>query len=179
MASFAPRYARALADVVRDRRLNAAEIVEQVRSLVATFSANPQLKTVWENPSVDGKQKLSLLDAIAKRMSLAREVRNFTAVLIEHHRIGAIGEIVEQFQREINDRLGFAEAEILTTRPLDAQEKKQIEANVAAVTGKTVRATYREDRELLGGVIVKVGSTVYDGSVRGQLERLKEQLIAG
>src|SRR5205085_472068 len=113
MASFAPRYARALADVVRDRRLNAAEIVEQLRSLVETFTANPQLKTVWENPSVDG------------------------------------------------------------------QQKKQIESKVAAVTGKTVRATYREDRELLGGVIVKVGSTIYDGSVRGQLERLKEQLIAG
>jgi len=179
MASFVPRYARAFADVVSDRKLNAGEILGQVRSIADTLAQNPQLKTVWQNPSVDGKQKLQLLDALAKRMTLAREVRNFIAVLIDHRRIGSIAEIADQFQREINERLGLANAEVVTTRPLDEQEKKQLLARISAATGKTVHATYREDRSLIGGVLVKVGSTIYDGSVRGQLQRLKEQLIAG
>jgi F-type H+-transporting ATPase subunit delta len=179
MASFAPRYARAFADVIRDRRLNATEILQQVLSVEETLDANPQLKIVWRNPAVGSKEKLGLLDAIANRMKLAPEVRNFVAVLIDHRRVGAIGEIVEQFQREINERTGVADAEIVTTRPLDAQEKKQLESQVAAATGKTVRATYREDKSILGGVVVKVGSTIYDGSVRGQLLRLKDQLVAG
>ena len=179
MASFAPRYARAFADVVRDRRLNATEALEQLRSLEGTMTENPQLRTVWQNPAVSGKEKLGLLDAIAKRLKLISEVRNFAAVLIDHRRIGAISEIVEQVQHEMNERMGIADAEIVSTRPLDAQEKKQLESQVAAATGKTVRAAYREDKSILGGVVVKVGSTIYDGSVRGQLLRLKEQLAAG
>lgn len=178
MASFVSLYARAFADVMTGRRLDTGEVLTEVQSIVEMLVANPALKAAWENPSVDGRQKIALLDAIAARMDLSPEVRNFIAILIDHRRIGSVGEIARQLQREINERLGLADAEIVTARELDPSEKKLLEAKVAAAIGKVVRAVYRQDQTLLGGALVKVGSTIYDGSVRGQLRRLREQLTA-
>ena len=112
-------------------------------------------------------------------MGGSKLLRNFVAVLIDHKRIGQIGEIAEQFKRQINDRMGIADAKVSSARELTASEKKLLEQRLAAVTGKTVRATYSEDARLLGGAVVRIGSTIYDGSVRGQLERLKGDLVSG
>ena len=89
-----------------------------------------------------------------------------------------LGEIVEQFSQELNQRLGFAEAEITTTRELNADERSALESDLAKVTGKKIRARYDRDGSILGGAIARVGSTVYDGSVKGQLEKIREQLVA-
>src|SRR5262249_26365695 len=106
-------------------------------------------------------------------------LRNFAAVLIEHKRIGQIGEITELFRKEMDQRMGIADAKVSSARALTAAEKKSLEQRLAAVTGKTVRATYAEDTTLLGGAVVRIGSMVYDGSVRGQLRRIKENLVNG
>jgi F-type H+-transporting ATPase subunit delta len=103
-------------------------------------------------------------------------VRNFVAVLIDKGRLNFLQEIVAEFAHELNQRLGFAEAEITTTRELNADERNALEADLAKVTGKKIRARYDQDRSILGGAIARVGSTVYDGSVKGQLERIREQL---
>jgi F-type H+-transporting ATPase subunit delta len=100
-------------------------------------------------------------------------------VLIDQKRIGQIGEIAEQFRKELDQRMGIADAQVSSARALTAGEKKSLEQRLAAVTGKTVRATYAEDATLLGGAVVRIGSTVYDGSVRGQLKRIKEDLVNG
>jgi F-type H+-transporting ATPase subunit delta len=97
-------------------------------------------------------------------------------VLIEKRRIVQLPEIAQQFKTEINERLGFAEAEVVSARELGSDERTQLEQQIASVTGKKVRATYSKDASLLGGVMVTVGSTVYDGSVRGQLQRMKSAL---
>ena len=88
-------------------------------------------------------------------------------------------EHAQQFQEELNQRLGLAEADVTSARELSAEERRRLETQIKSVTGKSVTARYATDAGLLGGALVRVGSTVYDGSVRGQLERLKEQLIAG
>jgi len=92
--------------------------------------------------------------------------------------VHAIAEIARTFQSEIDERMGFAEAEITSARELGDEERRTLESQVAQLTGKRVRAVYKRDAALIGGAVVRVGSTIYDGSVRGQLERMKEELTA-
>jgi F-type H+-transporting ATPase subunit delta len=176
VASFVGIYARALADVVMDRNIDPNQIASDLHSLETFLRESAELRTIWDTPSVSGEQKLKLLDAIAKKAGLLPEIRNFTAVLISNRRIHAFDQIAKEAVDQINDRLGIADAEIVSTRELGAEEKHSLESQVAKTTGKKLRVRYSLDQQLMGGVVVKVGSTVYDGSVRGQLQRIKEQL---
>ncbi|MBV9144472.1 MAG: ATP synthase F1 subunit delta [Acidobacteria bacterium] len=178
MASFVSIYARALSDVVIDRKLDAARVTSELESLGALLNESGELRTIWDNPSVTADQKLKLLDALVQRLSLSKEIRNFAAVLISNRRIHAFREISAAAIQDINSRLGIADAEIVSARELSADERRKLEEQVAKVTGKRLRVRYAQDHSLLGGVIVKVGSTIYDGSVHGQLQRMKEQLAA-
>jgi len=176
MAAVASRYARALVDVVLDKKIDGA--VEQVNSIVGAIRENDELRRVWEAPDIPADQKRRLLDAIGSRTGLSRTVRNFFAILIDHQRIPMVEQIARQFEVELDAALGFAEAQVTSARPLSDEEKRQVESRVAAITGKKVRARYGADPELLGGVMVQVGSTIYDGTVRGQLQKLREQLAS-
>lgn len=177
MASVASRYARAFADVVIDLKLDPAQVREELRTMVQTVEGSPELRRVWESPAIPHEQKNALLDAIAKRAGFVTPVRNFMAVLIEHGRVPMLAVVAQQFERELDQRLGFTEAAITSARELTPEEKAAMEAQIAKLTGRKVRATYGTDRQILGGAVVRVGSTVYDGSVRGQLRRIKEQLV--
>ncbi|HUK86845.1 MAG TPA: ATP synthase F1 subunit delta [Terriglobales bacterium] len=176
MAAVNSRYARAFAEVVLEQKLDPGTTVEQVRMLAELFAASSELRAVWENPAVPAGQKQAVLDAIGKRAGVSRQVRNFVAVLIDRGRIPALPQIARQFEAELDQALGFVEAEVSSARDLGDEEKRTLEAQIARVTGRKVRAHYRRDAGLLGGAVVKVGSTIYDGSVRGQLRRLKETL---
>jgi F-type H+-transporting ATPase subunit delta len=175
-AAVVSRYARAFADVVFARRLEMAAVLRELRALVEILDSNPDLRRVWENPSIPAAQKRSLLDAIVAREKISKEVRNFAAVLIDHHRMVQLPEITRQLETELNQRLGMAEADVVSARELSDEERRALEGRIEGLTGKKVRAHYATDRGILGGAIVKLGSTIYDGSVRGQLERMKEQL---
>lgn len=178
MAAVKSRYARALVDVVFDRKLIPGRIREQLQSIVETVNGSIELRRVWENPSVPTEQKTKLLDAIGAKLAIDPMVRNFIAVLIQHQRINMLGPIVDSFESEVNVRLGIAEAEITSARQLAPDERQAMESQVARLTGKQVRAKYSVNGELLGGAVVRVGSTVYDGSVRGQIEKLREVLTS-
>ncbi|HYA95267.1 MAG TPA: ATP synthase F1 subunit delta [Terriglobales bacterium] len=170
------RYARAFADVVIDRKLDPRKVEDELATLVEVVESVPQLRTVWESPSVDGGQKHAVLDRIIARIGGSRMLRNFIAVLIDHRRVAALPEIARQFELELNERLGLADAEVTSARELSEAEKHALEVRVGQVTGKKIRARYITDSKVLGGAVVKVGSTIYDGSIRGQLEKLKEAL---
>jgi F-type H+-transporting ATPase subunit delta len=178
MASVARVYSRAFADVVFDKHLDAARVVRELHAMVALLEANPDLRKVWENPAIAAEQKRGVLDAIVRREQFSREVRNFMAVLIDHRRMHFFAAMVEQLGHELDARMGFAEAQITSSRDLSEPEKRLLEAQVERLTGKKVRARYTRDAAILGGAVVRVGSTIYDGSVLGQLERIREQ-IAG
>ena len=178
MASVASTYARAFADVVLDTRLDAARAVGGLRQISALVAESIELRRVWENPAVPAEQKRRLLDAIVQREGIDKPVRNLVAVLIDHRRIPFLARIVEQLEKELDARMGFAEAQISSARELSAAEKRALEAQVEKATGKKVRAQYGLDASLLGGAVVRVGSTIYDGSVKGQLERIKEAISA-
>jgi len=176
VASVASTYARAFADVVLDTRLDAARAVGGLRQISALVAESIELRRVWENPAVPAEQKRRLLDAIVQREGIDKPVRNLVAVLIDHRRIPFLSRIVEQLEKELDARLGFAEAQISSARELSAAEKRALEDQVEKTTGKKVRAQYGLDASLLGGAVVRVGSTIYDGSVKGQLERIKEAI---
>src|SRR5581483_3188640 len=176
MAVVSSRYAAAFADVVFDLKMSPAQAVQELNSLLGVLQESADLRNVWENPAIPAEQKRALLDALAKRIGLSHPTRNFVAVLIDHRRIQLFAEIVGDVQHEIDGRLGFAEAEITSARELNQDEKVVLERRVENMTGKKVRARYARDQKLIGGAVVRLGSTVYDGSVRGQLEKLKEAL---
>jgi F-type H+-transporting ATPase subunit delta len=172
----AGRYARAFADVVAERKLDPDKAIQELNEVAVLVNGSVELRNVFENPSVAHKQKISLLDAIIKKTGGSKLLRNLVAVLIDQRRIGQIGEIAEQFRKELDERMGIAQAQVKSARELNAKEKKDLELRLAEVTGKTIRATYAEEAGLLGGAVVRVGSVIYDGSVRGQLQRIKEEI---
>lgn len=178
MAAVSSRYARALADVIADSKLDATKAQQQLQALVDAFQASKELREIWETPAVTGEQKLKVLDALAARAGVTeRPVRNFVAVLIEHGRIALLPEIALRLDAELNKRIGRVDAEIVSARELPAAERAALLNEITRLTGKQVMASYATDAALLGGVKVRVGSTIYDGSVRGQLERIRQQLV--
>lgn len=175
MAAVLGRYARAYAEVVVKQKAS-DKAVSELQQVSLLMHESRELRNVLQNPAVSREQKLKLLDAIIGRMGASKMLRNFLAVLIDHRRIGSINELVEEFKRELDRRMGIAEAKVSSVRALSATEKSALEKQITALTGKAVRATYSEDASLLGGVVVRVGSTIYDGSVQGRLQKMKQEL---
>lgn len=176
MASVASTYARAFADVVLNSHLDASRSVAGLREIARLLDESADLRRVWQNPAVPAEQKRGLLDAIVQREGIDRPVRNLIAVLMDHRRIQFLSRIIEQLEKELDARLGFAEAQISSARELGDAEKRALESQVEKTTGKKVRARYVLDASLLGGAVVRVGSTIYDGSVKGQLEKIREAI---
>lgn len=176
MASVASTYARAFADVVLGDRLDADKSVAELRLIAGLLEESIELRRIWENPAVPAEQKRRVLDVIAQRDAISPYVRNFVSVLIDHRRTHFLERIIDQLEKELDARRGFADAEITSAHAMGDAEKREFEAQIARMTGKKVRAHYAQDASLLGGAIVRLGSTIYDGSVRGQLERIKEAI---
>ena len=179
MPAFTARYARALADVVLEERLSPELVQSQLHDFAAAWHESADLREVFLDPSFPAAQKVAILDKLNTRLKMSQPVRNFFAVLINHDRMESLDEVLADFRHEMNVRLNIAEVEVTSARKLDESERKSLEAQVAEITKSAISAKFREDPSLVGGVVVKVGSTVYDDSVRGRLNRLKEQLAAG
>ena len=175
MSAVAERYAAALADVALERKSGEA-IRKDLAAFVETFLASADLRNALESPAVDGAVKNKIITAIAAKMGLNDAVRNFICLIVDHRRTHLLQEILPVFSTELNKRLGIAEAEVTTARALSDAEKKDLLAVLQRRTGKKIEARFAEDANLLAGAVVRVGSTVYDGSVREQLNRLREQL---
>lgn len=179
MASYVSRYAQALADVLFEAHLNAKEAQQQLADFGSAWRESRELREYLLDPSVAQDQKVALLDKLNAKLKMSQQTRNFIAVLIRNSRLSAFSEIAAEFRAEVNRRLGIFEATVTSARVLDSQEKSDLEKQIAKLTGGQVEAQYAEDASLIGGAIIQVGSTVYDGSVRGRLSRLHEELAAG
>src|SRR5579863_1054088 len=172
MASVTITYARAFADAILDAHFDSARALREAQAVAQLVSQSRELRDVWETPAIPPQQKRAVLDAIVAREGISGLVRNFIAVLIDHRRTRFLAPIVEQFELELDRRMGFAEAEITSARELSETERRALESQVEKLTGKKVRARYLQNASLLGGAVVQTGSTIYDGSVKGQLERI-------
>jgi F-type H+-transporting ATPase subunit delta len=179
VASVVGTYARAFADVALKpaNHIDPDRALRELYGMEALLRQSDQLRRVLDNPSIPGDRKRAVINAIGAKLDIIQQVRNFVAVITDHRRLGLFSEILKQLEQELNDRQGFADAEVLSARQLTDPEKHLLEAEIARMTGKKVRARYEQDVSLLGGAIVQVGSTIYDGSVKGQLEKIREQLV--
>ena len=177
MSVLSLRYAHAFASVAAANRLDTAAAQQQLQDFSATLADSRELREVLMNPSIENAQKLKILDAIASRIGMFPQVRNFVAVIMDHQRLHELDEILAEYHAVADRQSNIAEAEITSAHPLDAAARKDLESQVAKLAGGQIRATYREDATLLGGAVVRIGSTVYDGSIRAQLQQLKQNLI--
>jgi F-type H+-transporting ATPase subunit delta len=173
------RYARALAEVIADQKMDLVAAQGQLNDFADMLDASVELREVLQNPSIPEPQKLRLLDAIAEKAELGRPIRNFLALVVHHQRLHELRDMVAAYASLAEEETGVIEAEITTARTLDADSRRLLEQQVAKLAGdQRVQATYREDASLLGGAVVRLGSTVYDGSVRAQLQQLKRRMVA-
>ncbi len=178
MSATFSRYARAFADVLLEKHIDLNEALTELQSVAGTVAGSPELQKVWASPAILGAEKQMLLAAVAAKGGTSKYVQNFLAVLIDHGRIGDLPHIAAQVEQEVADRMDVVDAEIVSARALGDDERQALEQQVARLSGKLVRAEYSQDASLLGGVVVKLGSTVYDGSVKGRLEKMRERLGA-
>jgi F-type H+-transporting ATPase subunit delta len=177
MSVLSLRYAHAFASVAASSHLDAAAAQQQLEDFNGTLAGSRELREVLMNPSIATEQKLKVLDAIAGRIGMFPQVRNFLAVIMDHQRLAELNEILAEYHSVADEESNMAEAEITSARPLNDQDRAELEAQVAKLAGGPVRTTYHQDATLLGGAVVRIGSTVYDGSIRAQLQQLKQKLV--
>ena len=179
MSAIDLRYARALAAVISDQKLDVADTQGQLKDFADTLEASAELREVLEDPSIAEPQKLKVLDAIASKAGMSKTVRNFIAVIAHHERLHDLRPMIDAYAALADEASIVAEAEIVSAQPLDESSRQTLEENIRKLTGSShLQVSYSEDKTLLGGAVVTVGSTVYDGSVRAQLDQLKARLVA-
>jgi len=173
----ANRYARALAEVVA-KTGEYSRTLRDLENVLALYRESAELREVCESPAVALAAKVKLMATLGERLGAAPVTLNFLRVLLAHYRMPLLGEIAEAFRKITHDRLGITEVKITSSTELTTPEREALRARFAALTGKRAELEFQLDPHLLGGVVAQIGSTVYDGSIRGELERIREHLLA-
>jgi F-type H+-transporting ATPase subunit delta len=178
LSAVATRYANALADVVTagTSPVRPADAVAELQSFAAALKASPELRNALSTPAVPVSRKRAVIGRIAEILKLSRIARNFLFVLVDHRRIAAMPEIVQSFELMVDERLGFARANVSSARELTEAQRGAVSGELERLTGKRLRSRYAVDEALIGGLVARIGSTVYDGSLRGQLQTLQHRL---
>jgi F-type H+-transporting ATPase subunit delta len=173
----ARRYAAALADVVMARG-EAREVQEELSAWETMTASNSDLLEVFRNPTIPYDQKRNVLSALIARAHVRPTTANFLHVLLRNQRLPDLGEINRRFARELDDRSGVVVAQVTTARPVPSSMQDGLRERLSNLTGRRVRLQFAVDEDLIGGVTTRIGSTVYDGSVRTQLQQIRQR-IAG
>jgi F-type H+-transporting ATPase subunit delta len=174
----ARRYATALADVVM-KSGETDTVKSELKMWEDLIIANPDLQTAFANPAITHLNKEKVLESLLEKAKPSRTTANFLRILLRNSRLTELKEINEKFKSVLDERSNVVTAEITSARPLTESEKADFQANIARLTGKKVNLNFNINENIIGGVVTRVGSTVYDGSVKTQLETLKQQLVNG
>ena len=175
MRTIAQHYADALAEVAISQK-SADKVRRELRDFLALLRESAQLGVLLGSPAVSRANKHAVAEALVERMSASRTLRNFLFVVIDQRRVGLLPEIQQAFDARLDDLEGVARADVTTARELNESERKQLRTALERLSGRRVEANYELDPALIAGAVVRVGSTIYDGSVRTQLERLRVKL---
>jgi F-type H+-transporting ATPase subunit delta len=173
--TMARRYASALADVVLERG-EAAEVQAELVRWEEMIQSTPNLLEVLRNPTIALDQKRTVLNKLIERAKPRQTTANFLKVLLQNHRLTDLGEINRKFAETLDERAGMVAATVTTARTVPDSSQHQLHAKLTGMTGKKVRVNFATDPDLLGGIVTRIGSTVYDGSVRNQLQMIKERM---
>mgnify|MGYP001339286427 CR=1 FL=1 len=173
--TMARRYASALADVVLERG-EAAEVQPELAQWEEMIQSTPNLLEVLRNPTIALDQKRAVLNKLIERAKPRQTTVNFLKVLLQNQRLTDLGEINRKFAETLNERAGMVAARVTTARAVPESSQQQLQARLTGLTGKKVHINFATDPDLLGGIVTRIGSTVYDGSVRNQLQMIKEKM---
>jgi len=176
-SAVANRYARALVDLVLapGSSLKPEEAVAQLRAVEQMLGESLELRNALLTPAIQTSRKRAVMGKLLERIQASHLIRNFIFVVIGHRRIAMIGEIREAFELLVDERLGFVRAEVTSPASLDDTRRGNLELELSRMTGKRMRLRFAVDGELLGGAVARIGSRVYDGSLRGQLLRMRRE----
>lgn len=172
----ARRYASALADVVA-KGGDVETIKAELGSWETMIRTNGDLANAFGNPAIAHAKKEGLLESLIKKTNPSRTTANFLRVLLQNGRLTELSEVNEKFASVLEERAGILHGRVISAHDLSDEERSELRTNLEKVTGKQIRLDYEIDKALIGGVVTRIGSTVYDGSVRTQLENLREELI--
>src|SRR5436190_1079873 len=174
----ARRYATALADVVLKTGETDA-VKSELKIWEQLIAGNPELESAFGNPSIAAAKKEAVLEGLLGKTKPSKTTSNFLRVLLRNGRLTDLSAVNEKFESVLEERSGAVSGEVISAHELSDAERKELMANLEKLTGKTVKLDFGIDKDIIGGVVTRVGSTVYDNSVKTQLENLREQLVNG
>jgi len=175
MSVAANRYAKALMDVLYPEKAEAG--IQQLQDFLSLLNDQPDARRFLENPTMAGDRRKRMLKEIFDALSLDRRVANFIGILADRARLPILEEIIQAYQKLLDERLGILRARVTSAYSLDAAQQRELAARLEQVTGKQIRMEVAVDPSLIGGMVAQVGTTIYDGSVRQQLQAFKSRLV--
>jgi len=177
-SALANRYARALVDIVLQPGsvLKPEDAVRQLQAAGQMVAESAELRNALLTPAISPSRKRAAMGKLLEEIGASQIIRNFVYVVMDHRRIGMLHEMREAFELVLEERLGFERAEVVSAGALDEQRSARLESELSRVTGKRMRLRFAVDPELLGGATARIGSTLYDGSLRGQLQQMRREL---
>jgi F-type H+-transporting ATPase subunit delta len=177
LKSVSLQYANALADIALAQGV-AEAVTEQLIGFGVLYAESAELRSFLSSPAVTREAKHRVVEKLLARVGGSKIVRNFLLVVIDHQRTHFLPEIIAAFQQVIRERQGITEAQVSSAVELNAPQKAELESTLERLTGKRVEAKFSLEPELLGGAVVRVGDTVYDGSLRSRLNELRTRLAS-
>ncbi|MEP6911107.1 MAG: ATP synthase F1 subunit delta [bacterium] len=176
LRTIARRYASALADVAVARG-EEREVQDELKTWELMIASSNELRQVIDSPTVTLDEKRRIVNKLIDRVTPRPTTANFIQVLLQNHRLGQLAAINERLAQVLDERSGVVAATVTTAKPIDGVSQDTLRTNLATLTGKKVRLSFETDEDLIGGLVTRIGSTIYDGSVRNQLQQAKERLI--
>jgi F-type H+-transporting ATPase subunit delta len=173
--TIARRYAAALADVITEQG-EEREVRAELSQWEQMLAANPLLLEIFGNPTVSYEQKQKVLSELIARTKVRPTTANFLRLLLKNQRLAELSHVIAKLSQMLEERAGVISADVISAQPLTAATTAALSSRLSQITGKRVNLNFATDESLLGGIVTRIGSTVYDGSVRNQLERLEEEL---
>jgi len=174
MSVAASRYAKALLDVLYPAKAEAGR--EQLLQFNSVLAQQQDARTFLENPTVSAERRKDLLKRLGDTLALDVPIRNFLGLLIDRNRLDLLDEIASTYEALLDEKLGVVRARINSALELNSQQRDEVAARLQALTGKKVRMEVSVDPALIGGLVAQVGSTIYDGSIRQQLNTFRNNL---
>jgi F-type H+-transporting ATPase subunit delta len=177
LRALAERYAGALVDVAIENK-QADQVKQELSAFAAIVRESAELHAFLSNPSIARASKHAAIEQLVARMGASRTLRNYLFVIVDQRRAGMLVEIEQAFGALLDAQQGITQATVTSAADLTAEERAELDAALAKLTNRKVQARFQTNAELVGGLIVRIGSTIYDGSVRAQLDRLRARMIS-
>jgi len=175
LQTVARRYAAALADVAIERR-EEREVQNELEQWASLMESHPQLKEVFANPTIAYDQKKKVLEELISRTRVRETTGSFLRVLLRNQRLSQLREVAARYSYVLDERAGMVAASVTTARPIPEELRNSLLEALTTATGRKVRLDFDTDERIIGGLVARIGSTIFDGSVQNQLERLSEDL---